>query len=209
MRLVRTIRTTSAHFTLDKAFWTHFYPFTKRRCVFLVHLCVFCRSFFVNPKPSFFFATCPHFPVDATSDDEALNLRFFFSFSFLVTLHVSFTKIAQNQSIAFCGRRDAKSTLVVRIQPPPLSARRKREGETVSLFSSTPQSPKTKTHYFVFFGVKVFSRSSSSSSSSFEEEVEKKSNGVVWLERIRLIGQRPQRVEGIVVVVDIIEKETR
>ncbi len=75
-----------------------------------------------------------------------------------------------------------------------LSARRKREGETVSLFSSTPQSPKTKTHYFVFFGVKVvFSRSSSSSSSSFEEEVEKKSNGVVWLERIRLIGQRPQR----------------
>jgi len=88
-----------------------------------------------------------------------------------------------------------------------LSARRKREGETVSLFSST-QSPKTKTHYFVFFGVKVFSRSSSSSS-SFEEEVEKKSNGVVWLERIRLIGQRPQRVEGIVVVVDIIEKETR
>ena len=77
---------------------------------------------------------------------------------------------------------------MVRIQPPPLSARRKREGETVSLFSST-QSPKTKTH-FVFFGVKVFSRSSSS---SFEEEVEKKSNGVVWLERIRLIGQRPLR----------------
>ena len=134
---------------------------------------------------------CSHFHKE---DDEALNLRFFFSFSFLVTLHVSFTKIAQNQSIAFCGRRDAKSTLVVRIQPlSPLSiTRNKREGETVSLFSST-QSPKTKTH-FVFFGVKVvFSRSSSSSSSSFEEEVEKKSNGVVWLERIRLIGQRPLR----------------
>ena len=46
-----------------------------------------------------------------------------------------------------------------------------------------------KQKHFVFFGVKVFSRSSS----SFEEEVEKKSNGVVWLERIRLIGQRPQR----------------
>ena len=76
-------------------------------------------------------------------DDEALNLRFFVPSSF-VSSHLSktsytsfpnFSKVAQNQSIAFADDDDdAKSTLVERIQPPLL--RRKREGET-SLFSST------------------------------------------------------------------------
>jgi len=114
-------------------------------CVFLVLLCVFCRSFFVSFffVPHFFFATtCSHFHVDLKKDDddEALNLRFFVPSSCLCRLYISpkhptSFPIAQNQSIAFADDDDdAKSTLVERIQPPLL--RRKREGET-SLFSST------------------------------------------------------------------------
>lgn len=89
----------------------HFVSLSKTSvCLFLL-LCVFCPSFFF-----FLFhwgLGCSHFH---TEDDEALNLRFFF-FVLLFT-RLFYKNCPQNQSIALCGRRDAKSTLVVRIHFP-------------------------------------------------------------------------------------------
>ena len=147
-----------------------------------------------------FFLQRAHISTSMTADDdEALNLRFFVRLRFNVTRLLQLHRINQSH---FADDDDAKSTtLVERIQPPPLSARRKREGETVSLFSST--RPKTKTFCLLrsqsLFSIIIIVR---------RREVEKKSNGVVWLERIRLIGLNVFNAEGIVVVVDI-EKETR
>ena len=178
LRLVRTIRITlSAHFTFNsfcvpfQNVGVSFPPFVR----LLSFLFFFCFIWGLG---------CSHFH---TEDDEAVHLRFFF---FVVLFPRLFYKnCPQNQSIALCGRRDAKkSTLVVRIQPQ----KGRRDG--LAFFFDSSKSKNKNTLFCLLRSQSVFSRSSSSSSSSsFEEEVEKKSNGVVWLERIRLIGQRPQR----------------
>ena len=170
----------SAHFTLKTT--RHFVALSKTSgCLFLLFVRLLSFLFF------FLFhwgLGCSHFH---TEDDEALNLRFFF---FVLLFPRLFCKnCPQNQSIALCGRRDAKkSTLVVRIQPQ----KGRRDG--LAFFFDSSKSKNKNTLFCLLRSQSVFSRSSSSSSStSFEEEVEKKSNGVVWLERIRLIGQRPLR----------------
>ena len=81
-----------------------------------------------------FFLQRAHISTSMTADDdEALNLRFFVRLRFNVTRLLQLHRI--NQSHFADDDDDAKSTLVERIQPPPL-LRRKREGETSSLFSS-------------------------------------------------------------------------
>ena len=153
-------------------------PFPKRRGVFSSFLCVFC------PSPFFFVSLgfrCSHFH---TEDDEALNLRFFFR----SPLHVSFVKKLPTESITLtplCGRRDAKSTLVVRIHTSPRAAKGKERRSR--FFLRLLKVQKQNTLFCLLRSQSVFSRSSSSSSTSFEEEVEKKSNGVVgWKELINL-----------------------
>ena len=185
LRLVRTIRITlSAHFTFN----SFCVPFQNVGVSFPPFVRLLSFLFFL-----FHWGLgCSHFHTEDDEDDEVIHLRFFFSFSFLEKLkRVSFTKIAHRINQSHCaddGTRENTTTFTTFH-----CAQQKGRRDGLAFFFDSSKSKNKNTLFCLLRSQSVFSRSSSSSSSSFEEEVEKKSNGVVWLERIRLIGQRPQR----------------
>ena len=134
--------------------------------------------------PPFFFATtCSHFHVDLKKDDddEALNLRFFVPSSFV------FCRISPKHPLRLFQLHRINQSLFLRTTTTTQSRLWWREYNHHFCAAKGKERRRfflrlVQKKHFVFFGV-VFSRS------SYLKKRSKRSNGVVWLERIRLIGQ--------------------
>ena len=139
--------------------------------------------FFFFVPPFFFATTCSHFHVDLKKDDddEALNLRFFVPSSFV------FCRISPKHPLRLFQLHRINQSLFLRTTTTTQSRLWWREYNHHFCAAKGKERRRfflrlVQKKHFVFFGV-VFSRS------SYLKKRSKRSNGVVWLERIRLIGQ--------------------